>query len=745
MVELSSAMDWWDEWKLRILVLGSTTIQFFLFFYGGIRRYRVPPWFRLCIWLAYLGGDSLAIYALATLFNRHKGEAPVQSTLEVLWAPILLVHLAGPEQITVYSVQDNELWRRHIVTLVSQVTVALYVYCISSWSGETSLLVAGVLIFIIGIYKFSTKPWALKRATIHNLGGSFISVPRKKKLIGSSGWWADLWSTCTTAMVHHVMLCLLAVSSVRSGEASRIEAMEVPEVQEIPVREVEVLMEMLNRHMYPDYNVITEELELHEYVKEAKNGATIASQVKMDPLLPRRVSNFIIPSESFVADQLVTYSHRLMTLRFMLLTISYSQKKKMVATRSTRTTTAGDDCEVVEDGIMDVYIRLYTRVNVAMSCIGYLFRFITFSLAIAAIALFNRSHKDGYDKDDVRVTKILLYCILVLELLSFFNICLIFSPLRLWPASSRLNKMVAQQSVMACAARRKRPTWLLRLAALAGCDAYINQQWYMTQTPASGRIMAAVVDHWAIDSKAGRHEIDGRKNLQEVLRSSIEAPFDQSVLLWHIATEICFHHRSRGRYITAPAARQLSLEISRYMMRLLSTRPEMLMLGSRQDLFSIALDDIEFMARHGEIAGSDAQGQGELARGILRTARHPWVYDGCVGFLIPGACKIAEALMGLQLEEKAMWDMVQGVWVEMLCYSASRCHGYLHARSIGEGGETLTRVWLLLCYLGMETMTDRLQRTAPAKKQDKVEGQETAWNNKDKDVSNEGKNKEEQV
>ncbi|CAL5032769.1 unnamed protein product [Urochloa decumbens] len=702
-MDLSSAVDWWDEWKLRIgLVLGSTIIQFFLFFYGGIRRYRVPPWFRLCIWLAYLGGDSLAIYALATLFNRHKGEAPVQSTLEVLWAPILLVHLAGPEQITVYSVQDNELWRRHIVTLVSQVTVALYVYCISSWSGETSLLVAGILIFIIGIYQFSTKPWALKRATIHNLGGSFISVPRKKKLIGSSGWWADLWSTCTTAMVHHVMLCLLAVSSVCSGEASRIEAMEVLEMQEIPVREVEVLMEMFNCHMYPDYNVITEELELHE-------------------------------------------------------------RKKMVATRSTRTTTAGDS-EVVEDGIMDVYIRLYTRVNVAMSCIGYLFRFITFSLAIAAIALFNRSHKDGYDKDDVRVTKILLYCILVLELLSFFNICLIFIPLRLWPASSRLNKIVAQQSVMACAARRKRPTWLLRLAALARCDAYINQQWYITQTPASGRIMAAVVDHvmpgwlefihdqdsylcfnslrgqWAMDSKVGRQEIDGRKNLLEVLRSSIAAPLDQSVLLWHIATEICFHHRSG-----VTAAQQLSLEISRYMMRLLSTRPEMLMLGSRQDLFSVALDDIEFMARHGEIAGSDAQGQGELARGILRTARHPWVYDGCVGFLIPGACKIAEALMGLQLEEKAMWDMVQGVWVEMLCYSASRCHGYLHARSIGEGGETLTRVWLLLCYLGMETMTDRLQRMAPAKKQDKVEGQETAWNNKEKDVSNEGKNKEEQV
>ncbi|CAN6270554.1 unnamed protein product [Urochloa humidicola] len=754
-MDLSSAVDWWNEWKLRILVLGSTIIQFFLFFYGGIRRYRVPPWFRLCIWLAYLGGDSLAIYALATLFNRYKGEAPVQSTLEVLWAPILLVHLAGPEQITVYSVQDNELWRRHIVTLVSQVTVALYVFCIS-WSGETRLLVAGVLIFFIGIYKFSTKPWALKNATINNLGGSFISVPRGKKLIGSSSRWANLWSKCTRSWVDQVMLSLMTWSVTREylkqkkqrnvgsrpeednvEEASRTETMDE---QEVP--KTEEMLEMISRHGYPEYTATNEAQDLHSYVKEAKNIATTASQAERDPV-PRRLFNIVISSLPFVADKLVTYPDRLATLRFMLSTISYSQKKKMVATGST--STAAGDCERVEDGIMDVYIYLYTRVSVAVSSMGYLFRFITFSLAIAAIGLFNRSHKDSYDKDDVRVTRIMLYCILVLELLSFFNICFIFSPLRLWPASSMLNKMVAQQSVMACAARRKRPTWLLSLAALVRCDDYLNQQWYITQTPASDRIMAAVVDHvmagwWefihdedsyrcfnalrgqlAIGNKVDRLVIDdGHKNQQEMLRESIELlPFDESVILWHVATEICFHHRSGGGGggdITA--AQQLSLEISGYMMGLLSTQPQMLMLGSRKELFTVVVDDIEFMVRHGEITGSDAQGQGELARGILRTAGHPWVYESCVGYLIPIACEMAEALMGL-LEEKAMWDMVQGVWVEMLCYSASRCHGYMHARSIGEGGETLTRVWLLLCYLGMETMTDRLQRTAaPAKRQD---------------------------
>ncbi|TVU01872.1 hypothetical protein EJB05_52660, partial [Eragrostis curvula] len=93
-----------EEWQLRILVLGS-----------------LPS-------CTYLGSDALAIYALATLFNRQKkqdGTADGSQALEVMWAPILLIHLAGQDAITAYNIEDNELWRRHIVTAISQVTVAI--------------------------------------------------------------------------------------------------------------------------------------------------------------------------------------------------------------------------------------------------------------------------------------------------------------------------------------------------------------------------------------------------------------------------------------------------------------------------------------------------------------------------------------------------------------------------------------------------------------------------------------------
>ena len=58
-----------------------------------------------------------------------------------------------------------------------------------------------------------------------------------------------------------------------------------------------------------------------------------------------------------------------------------------------------------------------------------------------------------------------------------------------------------------------------------------------------------------------------------------------------------------------------------------------------------------------------------------------------------------------------MWDVIEGVWVEMLCFSASKCRGYLHAKSLRTGGELLTYIWLLLSHMGMETLPERLQRT----------------------------------
>ena len=121
----TTVQQWWEEWQLRILVSGSLAIQCFLAVFARARKKHIRPLSRFAIWLSFLGSDALAIYALATLFNRQRKALHAHATsqdLEVLWASVLLMHLGGQVTITAYNIEDNELWRRHIVTAVSQVS-----------------------------------------------------------------------------------------------------------------------------------------------------------------------------------------------------------------------------------------------------------------------------------------------------------------------------------------------------------------------------------------------------------------------------------------------------------------------------------------------------------------------------------------------------------------------------------------------------------------------------------------------
>jgi hypothetical protein len=74
------------------------------------------------------------------------------------------MHLGGQDCITAYNIEDNELWKRHVLTAVSQITVAIYVLC-KSWSGgEKRLLQAAILLFTPGILKCLEKSWAVQKA-----------------------------------------------------------------------------------------------------------------------------------------------------------------------------------------------------------------------------------------------------------------------------------------------------------------------------------------------------------------------------------------------------------------------------------------------------------------------------------------------------------------------------------------------------------------------------------------------------
>ena len=77
--------------------------------------------------------------------------------LTAFWAPFLLLHLGGPDTITAYSLEDNELWLRHLLGLGVQTGVALYIFVLA-WSAS-HLSILSILIFCAGIIKYGEMQW----------------------------------------------------------------------------------------------------------------------------------------------------------------------------------------------------------------------------------------------------------------------------------------------------------------------------------------------------------------------------------------------------------------------------------------------------------------------------------------------------------------------------------------------------------------------------------------------------------
>lgn len=144
-------------------------------------------------------------------------------------------------------------------------------------------------------------------------------------------------------------------------------------------------------------------------------------------------------------------------------------------------------------------------------------------------------------------------------------------------------------------------------------------------------------------------------------------------------------------------------EMSNYMV---FVNPEMLIAGARRKLFKSAYKELKKIVLD-EIL--QAACEKEMTRDRVEKIR-----DKEGSSLVLDAWATARELNRVRttgLDDDRIWTAIQGAWVEMLCFSASRCRGYLHAKNLGKGGEYLSYVWLLMSYTGMETLADTMQRT----------------------------------
>uniref|UniRef100_K3ZC25 DUF4220 domain-containing protein n=1 Tax=Setaria italica TaxID=4555 RepID=K3ZC25_SETIT len=156
---LSRAQEFFNEWELQCMVMASFSLQVFLFLFSGFRKRHGSRILSVLLWLAYVSANPLAVFILGRL-TLHGGG----NQLALFWAPFLLLHLGGQETMTAFSMDDNSLWKRHLLSLATQVPTAVYVVSKQLRGDDRLLMAPMVLVFVSGTAKYAERIWALRRA-----------------------------------------------------------------------------------------------------------------------------------------------------------------------------------------------------------------------------------------------------------------------------------------------------------------------------------------------------------------------------------------------------------------------------------------------------------------------------------------------------------------------------------------------------------------------------------------------------
>nr|TKW29974.1 hypothetical protein SEVIR_2G000675v2 [Setaria viridis] len=196
------------------------------------------------------------------------------------------------------------------------------------------------------------------------------------------------------------------------------------------------------------------------------------------------------------------------------------------------------------------------------------------------------------------------------------------------------------------------------------------------------------------------------KKFKLILDSVVESEFDESLLLWHVATDLCGCHLKDEQRVPTQAEAQwrpIGETLSEYMLYLLIKQPEMLSATAGIGLLryrDTCAEAQRFFAPMGKWIIVPDEAREMLLR--VNTSLEPWtVKGGRSKSVLFDAVILAKALRGLN-DDGLMWEVVMRVWVEMLTYAARKCRGSTHVRQLNRGGELLTLAWFLLTHMVLD-------------------------------------------
>ncbi|XP_062117664.1 uncharacterized protein LOC133831405 [Humulus lupulus] len=168
----------WSEWQLRCCIIFSLFLQAFLVCFAPLRQRSRSTLLLFLVWSAYLLADWVAAAAIGLIIQSQTDLCESNNASDDLfafWASFLLLHLGGPNSITSFALEDNELWLRHLFGLVLQVWGAAYSLYITL--PDNKLLLPTLIVYVVGTVKYGERTRALYLGSSDRFGVSSLPEP----------------------------------------------------------------------------------------------------------------------------------------------------------------------------------------------------------------------------------------------------------------------------------------------------------------------------------------------------------------------------------------------------------------------------------------------------------------------------------------------------------------------------------------------------------------------------------------
>ncbi|KAL8523700.1 hypothetical protein ACS0TY_013605 [Phlomoides rotata] len=646
-------IEFFNDWEVRVFIILSLILQIILITLGNRRKYVCKVWIRITLWCAYLLADWVAIVSLGIISKntidkckkpKNNTEDSLKNQLMWFWAQFFLLHLGGPDTITAYSLEDNELWLRHLVAMVIQTVVAFYVLLFSFQDSSFWLPVLGILIFIAGTIKYGERLCALYASHSENFRDSMLTEP-------------DAGPNYAKFMEEYTL---------KKAEGFHVSAAEVIET---PVP---------SEHAFP-----------------TNSGKPIVESYEM-----------LLKFKRLFADAILSFQDRDSSQLYF---------KNLSADKAF-------DVVQVELGFM--FDELYTKASIVYNVGGLISRLITFSFTLLALMAFVfLCDKRKYKKLDVIITYFLLVVAICLEI---YAVCVLINSdwtsvwlsrqdgnrrtrssqvvgwIQCWLDKKRWSKKMAQHNLLDLCVRDRSAVWLRRhsliqsIRKIIPIDKHIEKHWYKTfvdVSPDLKEVIFEVLKGYMKNNEDPTSLGNGkRSSTLEKSKWINEREFDQRILVWHIATDICYSQENGDQEWM-----EISKQVSNYMLYLLVACPFMLPIGIGMMRFRDTCAEAKEFLQERNIK-CERVACNEL--GKVNTEVRPIKVKGDRSkSVLFDAVKLVKDLS----EEGggARWEVISHVWVEMLAHAAKHCGGNHHARQLRKGGELLTHVWLLMAHLGI--------------------------------------------